>query len=101
MGSSYCCRMDLNRWPGSQPFDHLASCHPPQRMDHSPLTKLAFCLLQIYTDGAISVYWIRQVLDPQTKGQAGNKPRLLIGGWFGTHELWFYHQNNLVLYGLP
>jgi hypothetical protein len=40
VGSSYCCRMDLNRWPGSQPFDHLASCHPPQRMDHSHLQKM-------------------------------------------------------------
>ncbi|KAJ5751478.1 uncharacterized protein N7511_008443 [Penicillium nucicola] len=44
------------------------------------------CSKSGYTDSAISLYWIKHVFDPQTRAQAGNKPRLLISDGFGTHE---------------
>ena len=45
------------------------------------------------------------MFDPQTRAQAGNKPRFLISDGFGTHEsigvLEFCCQNNIILCRLP
>ncbi|KAJ6117814.1 hypothetical protein N7523_005565 [Penicillium sp. IBT 18751x] len=63
------------------------------------------CSKSGYTDSAISIYWIKHVFDPQTRAQAGNKPRLLISDGFGTHEsmkvLEFCFQNNIIPCRLP
>ncbi|CAG8974028.1 hypothetical protein HYALB_00008577 [Hymenoscyphus albidus] len=39
-----------------------------------------------YTDSKISFEWLKRVFDPQTRGQANNKPRVLISDGFGAHE---------------
>ena len=58
-----------------------------------------------YTDSKISLEWLKRVFDPQTKGQANQKPRVLICDGFGTHEtleiLEFCFQNNIILCRLP
>ncbi|EMD86797.1 hypothetical protein COCHEDRAFT_1146541, partial [Bipolaris maydis C5] len=58
-----------------------------------------------YNDSFISLEWIKQVFDPQTKARANEKPRLLICDGFGTHEtlevLEFCFQNNITLCRLP
>jgi hypothetical protein len=58
-----------------------------------------------YTDSKISFEWLKRVFDPQTKGQANNKPRVLISDGFGTHEtlevLEFCFENNITLCRLP
>jgi hypothetical protein len=63
------------------------------------------CSKSGYTDSAISLYWIKHVFDPQTRGQAGNKPRLLISDGLGTHDsmevLEFCFQNNIIPCRLP
>jgi len=49
--------------------------------------------------------WLKRVFDPQTKGQANKKPRVLICDGFGTHEtlevLEFCFENNIILCRLP
>jgi hypothetical protein len=58
-----------------------------------------------YTDSKISLEWLKRVFDPQTKGQANHKPRVLICDGFGTHEtlevLEFCFENNIILCRLP
>lgn len=58
-----------------------------------------------YNDSYISLQWIKQVFDPQTKPRANGKPRILIYDGFGTHEtleiLEFCFENNIVLCRLP
>lgn len=38
-----------------------------------------------YTDSHISLEWLTRVFDPETKGRAGSRPRVLICDGFGTH----------------
>lgn len=58
-----------------------------------------------YNDSKISLEWLTRVSDPQTKGLANRKPRVLICDGFGTHEtleiLEFYLENNIILCRLP
>jgi hypothetical protein len=58
-----------------------------------------------YTDSKISFEWLKRVFDPQTKGRANGKPRVLISDGFGTHEtlevLEFCFENNITLCRLP
>jgi transposase len=58
-----------------------------------------------YTDSKISLEWLKRVFDPQTREQAGQKPRVLICDGFGTHEilevLEFCFENNIILCRLP
>jgi hypothetical protein len=58
-----------------------------------------------YTDSKISFEWLKRVFDPQTKGGANQKPRVLICDGFGTHEsleiLEFCLENNIKLCRLP
>jgi hypothetical protein len=58
-----------------------------------------------YNDSFISLEWIKQVFDPQTKARADGNPRILICDGFGTHEtleiLEFCFENNIVLCRLP
>ena len=58
-----------------------------------------------YTDSKISLEWLKQIFDPQTKERANQKPRVLICDGFGTHEtleiLEYCFENNLVLCRLP
>ena len=58
-----------------------------------------------YTDSYLSLQWLKLVFDPQTKGLANNKPRLLICDGFGTHEtleiLEFCFENNIILCRIP
>lgn len=39
-----------------------------------------------YTDSVISLIWVRDVFNPQTRTGAGTKPHILIYDVFGTHE---------------
>jgi hypothetical protein len=39
-----------------------------------------------YTDSYISLQWLKNIFDPETKELANGKPRVLIGDGFGTHE---------------
>lgn len=58
-----------------------------------------------YTDSYISLQWLQRIFDPETKGRANNKPRVLICDGFGTHEsleiLEFCFANNIILCRLP
>lgn len=58
-----------------------------------------------YTDSKISLEWLKCVFDPQTKGQANQKSRVLICDGFGTHEtlevLEVCFENNIILCRLP
>jgi hypothetical protein len=49
--------------------------------------------------------WLKRVFDPQTRGQASQKPQVLICDGFGTHEtleaLEFCFENNIILCRLP
>ena len=58
-----------------------------------------------YTDSKISLEWLKHVFDPQTKGQAKQKPQVLICDSFGTHKtlkiLGFCLENNIQLCRLP
>ena len=49
--------------------------------------------------------WLKRVFNPQTRGQANQKPRVLICNGFGTHEtlevLEFCFENNIILRCLP
>jgi hypothetical protein len=58
-----------------------------------------------YTDSKISLEWLKRVFDPQTRGQANQKPQVLICDGFGTHEtlegLEFCFENHIVLCRLP
>lgn len=58
-----------------------------------------------YNDSKISLEWLMRVFDPQTKGRADQKLRVLICGGFGTHEtleiLEFCFENNILLCRLP
>jgi hypothetical protein len=58
-----------------------------------------------YNDSYISLQWMKQVFDPQTKARAGQKPRILIFDGFGPHEtlevLEFCFENNIILCRLP
>lgn len=44
------------------------------------------CSESRYTDSKISLEWLKCVFDPQTKGMANQKPRVLICDSFGAHE---------------
>jgi hypothetical protein len=54
-----------------------------------------------YNDSKIRLEWLTRVFDPQTKGRANSKPRVLICDGFGTHEtlevLEFCFENNIIL----
>lgn len=56
-------------------------------------------------DSKISLEWIKRVFDPQIKGPANQRPRVLICDGFGTHEtleiLEFCFANNILLCRLP
>ncbi|KAI1665637.1 DDE superfamily endonuclease [Pyrenophora tritici-repentis] len=58
-----------------------------------------------YNDSKISLEWLTRVFDPQTKGIAKGKPRVLISDGFGSHEtleiLEFCFANNIILCRLP
>jgi DDE superfamily endonuclease len=58
-----------------------------------------------YNDSYLSLEWMKQVFDPQTKARAKGKPRLLVCDGFGTHEtyeiLQFCFDNNIILARLP
>jgi hypothetical protein len=58
-----------------------------------------------YTDSKISFEWLKRVFEPQTKGHANGKPRVLICDGFGTHEtleiLELCFENNITLCRLP
>jgi hypothetical protein len=58
-----------------------------------------------YTDSKITLEWLKRVFDPQTKGQANKKPRVLICDGFGTHETLdvqeFCFENKIILCRLP
>ena len=58
-----------------------------------------------YNDSKISLEWLKRVFDPQTKGLANRKPRVLICDGFGTHEtleiLEFCLVSNIILCRLP
>ena len=58
-----------------------------------------------YNDSYLSLKWMKEVFDPQTKARANRKPRVLICDGFGTHEtleiLEFCFENNIVLCRLP
>ena len=58
-----------------------------------------------YTDSYISLQWLQRIFEPETKGRANSKPRVLICDGFGTHEtleiLEFCFANNIILCRLP
>lgn len=58
-----------------------------------------------YNDSYLSLKWIKEVFDPQTKARANGKPRVLVCDGFGTHEtlevLGFCFENNILLCRLP
>ena len=58
-----------------------------------------------YNDSIINLEWLTRVFDPQIKGLAEQRPRVLICDGFGTHEtleiLEFCFENNILLYRLP
>ncbi|USP73004.1 uncharacterized protein yc1106_00278 [Curvularia clavata] len=58
-----------------------------------------------YTDSNISLQWLKRVFDPETKGRANGRPRVLILDGFGTHEtleiLEYCFANNIILCRLP
>lgn len=58
-----------------------------------------------YNDSKISLEWIKQVFDPQTKAQANRNPRVLICDGFGTHEtlevLEYCFENSITLCRFP
>jgi hypothetical protein len=58
-----------------------------------------------YTNKYISLYWVENVFDPQTRDRAGDRPRLLICDGFGTHEsvevMKFCFANRIILCRLP
>jgi hypothetical protein len=58
-----------------------------------------------YNDSKISLEWLTRVFDPQTRGQANGKPRILICDGFGTHEtleiLEYCFANNILMCRLP
>jgi hypothetical protein len=63
------------------------------------------CSESRYTDSKISFEWLKRVFDPQIKGRANQKPRVLIYDGFKTHEsleiLEFCLENNIILCRLP
>ncbi|PQE27728.1 pogo transposable element protein [Rutstroemia sp. NJR-2017a BVV2] len=71
----------------------------------APLKWHYTCSESGYTDSKITFEWLKRVFDPQTKGQAKDKPRVLICDGFGTHETLevqeFCFENKIVLYRLP
>jgi hypothetical protein len=58
-----------------------------------------------YNDSKICLEWLTRVFDPQTRGLANGKPRVLICDGFGTHEtleiLEFCFEHNITLCRLP
>jgi hypothetical protein len=58
-----------------------------------------------YNDSKICLEWLTRVFNPQTRGLANGKPRVLICDGFGTHEtleiLEFCLSNNIILCRLP
>ena len=58
-----------------------------------------------YTDSKISLEWLTQIFDPQTREQADGQPRVLICDGFGTHEtleiLEFCFENQIILCRFP
>jgi len=58
-----------------------------------------------YTDSKISLEWLKRVFDPQTKGQAQQRLRILICDDFSTHEtleiLEYCLENNIILCRIP
>ena len=63
------------------------------------------CSESRYTDSKISLEWLTQIFDPQTKERANQQPRVLICDGFGTHEtleiLEFCFENQITLCRLP
>jgi len=58
-----------------------------------------------YNDPKISLEWLKRMFDPQTKGRAHQKPRILICDGFGTYEslivLKYFFENNIILCRIP
>lgn len=58
-----------------------------------------------YTNTAMSLYWIQNVFDAQTKDRAKDRPCMLINDGFGTHEsleiMQYCYENNIILCRLP
>ena len=58
-----------------------------------------------YTNSKISLEWLTQIFDPQTRDQANQKPRVLICDGFGTYEtlevLELCFENQITLCRLP
>jgi DDE superfamily endonuclease len=58
-----------------------------------------------YNDSKICLEWLTRVFDPQTRGRANQRPRVLICDGFGTHEtleiLDYCFENNIILCRLP
>ena len=63
------------------------------------------CTESGFTDSQISFKWLTSVFDPQTKGIANDKPRVLICDGFSTHEtleiLEYCFANSIILCRLP
>ncbi|KAH0845458.1 hypothetical protein FOPE_12203 [Fonsecaea pedrosoi] len=63
------------------------------------------CSPKGYTDRHISLSWIKDVFEPQTRSRAYDKPRVLINDGFATHEsaelLEFCFHHNIILCRLP
>jgi len=60
---------------------------------------------EVYTDSYISLQWLKNIFDPETKELANGKPRVLIGDGFGTHEtpevLKHCLENNIIFCCIP
>jgi len=82
-----------------------ASTHRANWTTHPTPGWVFACSDSGFTDSYISLQWLKQVFDPQTKCRAKNKPRLLIWDGFGTHEtceiLEFCFENNIILCRMP
>ncbi|OQE13948.1 hypothetical protein PENSTE_c041G06370 [Penicillium steckii] len=82
-----------------------AATHRSSWTTHATLGWHFACSKTGYTNTEISLYWIKNVFDPQTRHRAGGRPRLLICDGFGTHEslevLKFCFANRIILCRLP
>jgi hypothetical protein len=63
-----------------------ASTHQANWTTHPPPGSVYACSDSGFTESYISLQWLKQVFDPQTKQRADGKPRILIWDGFGTHE---------------
>ena len=84
-------------WPATTHRDNWTIFHTPGW--HYALSDSG------YTDSKISLEWLKRVFDPQTRGQANKKPRVLISDGFAAYETLeaqeFCFENNILLCRLP